>query len=291
MASEALVIQDVSSTSPDRAGRRAHSILRRRVNLGGVNIDQVDRDAVLDRIRGFLVAGQLNQIVTVNLDFVSIAERDPYFRDTLNEAELAVADGMPLVWLSRVMSSPLVERITGVELVDDCCRLVKEVRGSVFLLGAAPGVAEIAAERLHARHPGLRVAGVYAPPFGPLTDEENERILARISRACPDVLFVALGAPQQDVWIRRNRDRIGMVSVAMGVGGTLDLLAGRVSRAPVWMQRAGLEWLFRLLQEPRRLWRRYIVDDIPMLLRLTKHAIDAKRARSRWLSASSERGR
>jgi N-acetylglucosaminyldiphosphoundecaprenol N-acetyl-beta-D-mannosaminyltransferase len=237
---------------------------RERVDLGGVLIDRVDAGTAVDRIRGFLQSGTLNQIVTVNLDFVAISRRDADFRETLNAAELAVADGMPLVWASRLGKVPLPRRLTGVELVDECCRVAVETGTSVFLLGAAPGVADNAADKLRARFPGLRVAGVYAPPFGPLTAEENDRIMQRIKAAQPDFLFVALGAPQQDVWIRANRDRLD-VPVCMGVGCVLDLLAGIVSRAPAWMQRTGLEWLFRLGQEPARLWRRYILDDIPTL--------------------------
>lgn len=277
MAVEALVARksprQVSGRLLPHPGRDA----RRRVDLGGVLIDQVGLDAAVDRIRGFLGAGAVRQIVTVNLDFVAIARRDAFFRETLNAADLAVPDGMPLVWVSRLMGQPVPARLTGVELVDECCRVAVETGGSVFLLGAAPGVANVAAARLCERFPGLRVAGVYAPPFGPLTPDENEEILRRIDDARPDFLFVALGAPQQDVWIRANRDRLN-VSVAMGVGCVLDLLAGMVARAPLWMQHAGLEWLFRLLQEPTRLWRRYIVDDMPVLAWLVVRALGRDRA-------------
>lgn len=244
-----------------------HQGERRRVELGGVLIDRLDHGAAVDRIRGFLSSGRSNQIVTVNLDFVAIARRQPGFCETLNAADLAVADGMPLVWLSRLRGEGIPERLTGVELVDDCCRLAVETGRGVFLLGAAPGVADVAADHLRERFPGLRIVGVYSPPFGPLADEENEYILQEIATARPDFLFVALGAPQQDVWIRANRHRLD-VPVSMGIGCVLDLHAGRVARAPVWMQRSGLEWLFRLCQEPHRLWRRYIVDDLPVLARL-----------------------
>jgi N-acetylglucosaminyldiphosphoundecaprenol N-acetyl-beta-D-mannosaminyltransferase len=264
MVSEALVVHEPPRQPPGLIVPHPVREARERVDLGGVLIDRVDSDAAVDRIRGFLQSGKLNQIVTVNLDFVAITRRDAYFRETLNAAELAVADGMPLVWASRLGGAPVPRRLTGVELVDECCRVAVETGTSVFLLGAAPGVAVNAANKLRARFPGLLVADVYAPPFGPLTPEENERILQRIKAAQPDFLFVALGAPQQDVWIRNNRDRLD-VPVCMGVGCVLDLLAGIVSRAPSWMQRTGLEWLFRLGQEPSRLWRRYILDDIPTL--------------------------
>jgi N-acetylglucosaminyldiphosphoundecaprenol N-acetyl-beta-D-mannosaminyltransferase len=266
MASEALVVQESLRQTPEWSVPRPLRELdiRRRVDLGGVLIDQVDLSSAVDRIRGFLGSERHNQIVTVNLDFVAISRRDEYFRETLNDADLAVADGMPLVWVSQLGGSPVPERITGNDLVDECCRVAVETKSSIFLLGAGPGIADIAAKRLGDRFPGLRVSGVYAPPFGPLTDAENEKILRFINEARPDFLFVALGAPQQDVWIKANRDRLD-VPVCMGVGGTFDLLAGVLLRAPVWMQRAGLEWLFRLGQEPSRLWRRYIVDDLPVL--------------------------
>jgi N-acetylglucosaminyldiphosphoundecaprenol N-acetyl-beta-D-mannosaminyltransferase len=243
-----------------------------------VLIDQVDLKSTVDRIRGFLGSKRHNQIVTVNLDFVAISRRDEYFRETLNAADLAVADGMPLVWVSRLMGVPVQERITGNDLVDECCRVAVESKSSIFLLGAAPGIAETAAKRLTERFPGLRVAGVYAPPFGPLTDAENEKILHFISEVRPDFLFVALGAPQQDIWIKANRDRLN-VPVCMGVGGTFDLLAGVLLRAPAWMQHAGLEWLFRLVQEPGRLWRRYIIEDLPVLGWLISRSLGPSRPR------------
>jgi len=241
--------------------------MRRRTDLGGVLIDQVDLSAAVDRIRIFLDSGGSHQIVTVNLDFVSIAQRDPSFRETINAADLAVADGMPLVWVSRLKRQPLGRRITGVELVHESCQLAADLGRSVFLLGAAPGVAEQAARTLEVRYPGIRVADVYAPPFGANSRAEDEYTLKRIQQAHPDFLFVALGAPRQDLWIRMHRSQL-QVPVAMGVGCVLDLLAGVVRRAPTWMQGTGLEWSYRLVQEPHRLWRRYILDDVPMLGKL-----------------------
>jgi N-acetylglucosaminyldiphosphoundecaprenol N-acetyl-beta-D-mannosaminyltransferase len=276
MATEALAVQKSPRQTPGRILSHPVREARQRVDLGGVLIDRVDLSSAVDRVRGFLRSGKPNQIVTVNLDFVAIARRDGDFRDTLNAAELAVADGMPLVWVSRLGDEPVPQRLTGVDLVDECCRVAVETGTSIFLLGAGPGVADTAADRLRERFPGLRIVGVYAPPFGPLTDEENEHILQLISAARPDFLFVALGAPQQDVWIRANRDRLD-VPVCMGIGCVLDLLAGVVSRAPTWMQQSGLEWLFRLGQEPGRLWRRYILDDMPVLFWLVRKALGRDR--------------
>jgi N-acetylglucosaminyldiphosphoundecaprenol N-acetyl-beta-D-mannosaminyltransferase len=240
---------------------------RNRVELGGVHVDRLDLAAANVRIHQFARSGQPHQVVTVNLDFLSIAERNPDFRATLNAADLAVADGMPLVWLARLRGQPFPERVAGVELVTESCRVAAELGQGVFLLGAAPGVAQAAGHRLQTLYPNLRIAGTYSPPIGPLRRRENQRIVNMIRRSGAAFLFVALGAPRQDVWIREHQSQL-QIPVAMGVGCVLDLLAGAVSRAPLWMQRAGLEWTFRLSREPHRLWRRYLVNDVPMFARL-----------------------
>ena len=247
---------------------------RKRVAIGDIFVDNVDLSTAVEQIDEFVGSGQPHQVVTVNLDFVSIASREPSFRTTVNHADLAVADGMPLVWLSRLRGQPLAERVAGVELVTESCRLAASRGASVFLLGAASEIAEAAAHRLETMWPGLRIAGFYSPPMGPLEGVENERIVGMIREAAPDLLFVALGAPRQDLWIRENQPDL-RVPVAMGVGCVFDVLAGSVRRAPVWMQRTGLEWAFRLLQEPQRLWRRYLVNDLPLLARLAIGSSDS----------------
>ncbi len=274
MATEALVLDPYITLDP--SARPAAAVVdtelelaarRDRIDLGGTFIDRVDRNEAMQLIRDFVESESPHHIVTVNLDFLSIADRNPHFRSLLNSADLAVADGMPLVWLSRLRGTPLTERVAGVELVDDSCRLAAESGRGVFLLGAAPGVAELAGQRLQERHPGLRIVGSYSPPMGPLRRRENDRIIRMIRDANPGFLFVALGAPRQDEWIRANLHELG-VPVAMGVGCVFDLLAGVSRRAPGWMQAAGLEWAYRLGREPRRLWRRYILNDLPVFGRL-----------------------
>jgi N-acetylglucosaminyldiphosphoundecaprenol N-acetyl-beta-D-mannosaminyltransferase len=245
----------------------APAIYRDRLALAETLIDRVDFNAAAERIRQFAESGTPHQIVTVNLDFLSIAERDPQFRVTINGADLAVADGMPLVWLSRLIGQPLPERVTGVELVQASCEYAARSGRRVFLLGAAPGVADTAAKRLQVRHPGLTIAGVHSPPMGPISNALSNELVSRIRASEADFLFVALGAPRQDIWIREHLEAL-QVPVAMGVGCVLDLLAGVSRRAPTWMQRAGLEWAFRLGREPGRLWRRYLLNDLPMLGRL-----------------------
>lgn len=266
MATEALVIEG-SPAIPRAATAGMLEPRRPRIDLGGTLIDQVDRSTALDCIRGFLVSGSAHQVVTVNLDFLSIAATDVRFQQTINRADLAVADGMPVVWLSKLKGRPLNERVTGVDLVDDCCALAAETGRGVFLLGAGPGVAEEAAKRLVQRHPGLSVVGTYSPAMGSQSADEDAHMLEIIREAAPSFLFVALGAPRQDIWIRDHLDELD-VPVAMGVGCVFDLIVGSVTRAPGWMQQLGLEWAYRLVQEPGRLWRRYLLKDIPMLGRL-----------------------
>lgn len=278
MATQALVAEEMFAPVPDSTvSALASDYSRERIELGGVLIDNVDGDGASQRLEDFLVGGGFHQVVTVNLDFLSIAQRDQRFRRTLNTADLAVADGMPLVWASRWRGTPLPERVAGVDLVHESCRLAAADGRGVFLFGAAPGVADAAARNLEEMYPGLRIAGTYSPPIGPISRRENARIVRMINAAQPAFLFVALGAPRQDLWIHENRANL-RVPVSMGVGCVFDVVAGSVVRAPRWMQRSGLEWAYRLGQEPGRLWRRYLVNDSRMLFRLLFDSKSASRA-------------
>jgi N-acetylglucosaminyldiphosphoundecaprenol N-acetyl-beta-D-mannosaminyltransferase len=286
MAVQALVSDTRRAPVPELAiSTGAFDRERRRIELGGVLIDQIDVAGAVERLRELLVDGGSHQVVTVNLDFLSIAQHDPAFRRALNAADLAVADGMPLVWASRLRGQPLPERVAGVDLVNQSCRLAASTGQSVFLLGAAPGVADAAARRLELEHPGLRIAGIYSPSIGALSRDEDERIVSMIRAARPGFLFVALGAPRQDLWIYENRALLD-VPVSMGVGCVFDLLAGSVARAPRWMQKSGLEWAHRLRKEPGRLWRRYLVNDTRMLGRLIIDAVSADTAEKPLVAAT-----
>lgn len=241
--------------------------MRHRVNLLDTWVDRVAIDEVGERIDAFVRSGTPHQIVPANVDFLRLGCANPGFRVLVNAADLIVADGMPLVWAARLRNDPLPQRISGVELIHECARVAARRGYSIFLLGAAPGVAGEAAEALLLRYPGLRIAGTYCPPPLPLSAEDNAQVLGAIRAARPDIVLVAFGAPLQEEWIRAHMRRLG-VPVCIGVGGAFDMISGRVRRAPLWMQRRGFEWLFRLIQEPRRLWRRYFVHDLPVFLRL-----------------------
>jgi N-acetylglucosaminyldiphosphoundecaprenol N-acetyl-beta-D-mannosaminyltransferase len=248
--------------------------MKRQVNILGAHIDNVTMDETIAQIRSFIRSGEAHQVVTVNLDFLRLAHESTEFRGIINRSDLAVADGMPLVWASRWMGTALPERVTGVALVDRMCELAAREGYSIFLLGGATGVPGAAADVLKARYPGLRVVGAYSPPMG-FGADEDQKMVEMIRAAQPDMLFVAFGAPKQDNWIAAHRHELG-VPVAVGVGGVFNFLIGRVRRAPNWMQKTGLEWFYRLLQEPTRLWRRYFVMDMPIMFMMVLMVLQSR---------------
>jgi N-acetylglucosaminyldiphosphoundecaprenol N-acetyl-beta-D-mannosaminyltransferase len=193
------------------------------------------------------------QIITVNPEFVMAAQHNIQFRQCINEATLVVPDGIGIVWAARYLGKPTPERVTGVDTVIEVAKSCAKQGYRLYLLGAAPGVAELAATRLQELAPGLQIAGTYAGSPDPV---EEEAIIERIRDTHADVLCVAYGAPAQDLWIKRNLSRLP-VGIAMGVGGAFDFLSGRQKRAPRTMQKLGLEWLYRLYREPWR-WRRML---------------------------------
>lgn len=243
---------------------------RQSVVLLGVRADNVNYDQALSIIEGFIKSGNPHQVVTVNPEFIVAAQSDDDFRDILNASSLALPDGVGLLWAARFLGHPLQERVTGTDTVQRVAALAAQKSYSLFLLGAAPGVAVATAARLCQTYPGLRIAGTHAG--SPALEEEDE-IVGLIQKAEPDILFVAYGAPAQDKWIARNLERLGG-PVAMGVGGALDFISGRAKRAPRWLQRLGLEWLHRLLHEPWR-WRRMLA--LPRFVWLVVWARLAKR--------------
>lgn len=205
-------------------------------------------------IEDFMAEPRVHQIATVNPEFVMTAQSDAAFRHALLTADLCLPDGVGLLYAARRLGRTLPERVPGSELVYRLSERAAAEGWPLYLLGAAPGVAEEAARLLCERYPGLQIAGSYA---GSPAVEENDAIVRRINASGAALLFVAYGAPKQDKWIERNRTNLTTVRVAMGVGGSLDFITGRAVRAPQWAQNAGLEWLYRLYKEPWR-WRRML---------------------------------
>jgi N-acetylglucosaminyldiphosphoundecaprenol N-acetyl-beta-D-mannosaminyltransferase len=224
------------------------------ITILGVPVHQVTMQKTLTHIERFLETPGMRQIATVNPEFVMAAQKDPDFLSVLHQASLCIPDGVGLLWAARILGQRLPERVAGSELVYHLGELAAEKGVPLFLLGAAPGVAEEAAAVLQQRYPTLIIAGTYAGSPDPA---ENDRIVTLINDSAAQLLFVAYGAPNQDIWIARNRDRLTAVRVAVGVGGSLDFITGRSVRAPRWIQKLGLEWLHRLIHEPWR-WRRML---------------------------------
>ncbi|HUY34718.1 MAG TPA: WecB/TagA/CpsF family glycosyltransferase [Pirellulales bacterium] len=236
---------------------------RRRVRLFGIEIDVLRMREAVAQVRDWVTSrdGICRYIVTPNVDHAVLFQEHEGLRRAYAEAGLVLADGAPLVLASRWLGKPLPERVAGSDLVPalfDATRANSPLR--VFLLGGAAGVAERAAANIAARWPAVTVVGTVSPPMGFESDAtQNAAVLARIAKASADVVLIGLGAPKQELWVRRHRRAIA-APVALCIGATIDFLAGERSRAPRWMRRAGLEWLYRIGTEPRRLGRRYTRD-------------------------------
>ena len=252
--------------------------LATRVCVDDVDFDKVTMKEAIHRIARMARRRDRSRYVcTGNLDHLVLAERDPDFRAVYKKADLVVADGAPVVWLSRIASNAaggrLPERVAGSDLFWEIGRLSGEANLRVFFLGGKPGAAAKAADVIEQRHPGARIVGTYCPPFETFNTAEEQATIRRIVRqASPDILLVAFGAPKQEKWIAANKDLLG-VPVSIGVGGSFEMAAGLLQRAPSWMQKVGFEWLYRFAQEPRRLFQRYFVDDLPYLVGAAARAL------------------
>lgn len=236
-----------------------------RVSILGIDIDNVSMEDALARISRTVENGEFAYAVTPNVDHIMRLRNDGPFLEVYRAADLVVADGVPLLWASRILRSPLKERVNGTDLFERTCELASRRGYSVYLLGGNPGVAAKACARLKEKLAGLKIAGWFCPELG--FDEDparNREIQELIRNTGADILFVALGAPKQEKWIHRYARQSG-AKFAVGIGISFSLIAGDIKRAPVWIQNHGLEWSWRLLSEPRRLWKRYLVDDIPFI--------------------------
>lgn len=239
-----------------------------KVDLLGVPIDRLTERELLDYIVAESRQGRGGWVLTPNLEVLRQLVTNPQYAADTADATIRIADGMPLVWASRLQRTPLPERIAGSELVWSLTARAAVEGLSVFFLGGNPGVADAAAERLKAMHPSLRVAGTECPPFG---FEKDEGYLAaiqhRLQQAKPDICYVALTSAKQDRLIRMLRPHLPGTWF-LGIGISFSFVVGEVRQAPVWARRLGVEWLCRLVQEPRRLARRYLIDGVPFAVRL-----------------------
>jgi N-acetylglucosaminyldiphosphoundecaprenol N-acetyl-beta-D-mannosaminyltransferase len=230
------------------------------VNLLGVRVSAIHMQMALDRFAKWIENQEKSYTCVTNVHVIMEAQASVGLRRSLNNAGMVTPDGMPLVWYSHLKGYPHVSRVYGPDLLLAACQRSLETGWSHYFYGGAPGVAEKLVEKLCARFPGLRVAGSSTPPFRPLSVEEDQAAVEEINASGADILWVGLGAPKQELWMAEHLGRIA-APVMVGVGAAFDFHAGVKRQAPRWMQRSGLEWLFRLVSEPTRLWKRYLVNN------------------------------
>jgi N-acetylglucosaminyldiphosphoundecaprenol N-acetyl-beta-D-mannosaminyltransferase len=241
--------------------------LKHPIAVLGLPLDSLTADGAIDAIEGLILSGGTHQIATANLDFWLNSLSDRHLHRIIAGCSLVLADGMPLVWVSKLLACPLPQRVTGVDLVPRLAALSVSKGYGIFLLGGKGDVAERAKALLEEKFPGVRIVGTYAPSEEEIEQLDQREILDRIQAAKPEILLVALGNPKQEKWIWMHRKRMG-VPVAMGVGGSFEILVGDVRRAPEWIQRCGLEWAMRFVQEPGRLGPRYLRDFLGLARKL-----------------------
>jgi N-acetylglucosaminyldiphosphoundecaprenol N-acetyl-beta-D-mannosaminyltransferase len=256
----------VASSMPGRvrheAGVDREVASRERFRVLGVGFDAVQIPDVIDQMRQWIARRQACRYIAVaGMHGIIEARHNAEFRNAVASADLVVADGMPVVWLGRLRGHPMPRRVYGPELMLRFCKETASEGYRHYLLGGAPRVPEQLAASIERTCPGITIVGTHSPPFRASTSEEDAELIENINRAAPDVLWVGLGTPKQEMWMHRHQDKL-RVPVMIGVGAAFDFLSFRKRQAPVWMREAGFEWFFRLLQEPQRLWKRYLVGGL-----------------------------
>lgn len=238
--------------------------------IGSIVIDNLNWPEAMQRVEDLIKGDRRAFVTTPNVDHVMTAEADPLFREIYQQADLVLTDGVPIIWASKFLGTPIKEKISGSDFLIKFCPVAAKKGYRLFFLGGKPGAAEISAEILSERYPGVNIVGISCPPLGFHADRErNARVVEEIKKASPDLVFVGLGAPKQEKWIFSNKDNYG-APVSFTVGASFDFVAGITPRAPLFMQRIGLEWFWRLMKEPKKLWKRYLIKDMkffPLILK------------------------
>ena len=225
-------------------------------------VNSISMDETIKEICRLIDGKKTSYVVAVNTDVVIKMERDDYLRKISDEAALTLVDGKPLVWISKWIKHPVKEKISGSDLVPKLCQVANEKGYTIFIVGGKDGVADKATANLEREFRNIRIAGTYSPPLGFENDEEEiKRINQKITNANPDILIACFGCPKQEKWVYENYEKYN-AAVSICAGATVDFLAGNVKRAPRWMSDCGLEWFYRFLQEPKRMFKRYFLDDL-----------------------------
>ena len=240
---------------------------RRRVDVLGVHVTALTMSSAIARIADWIAAGRQHYVCVTGVHGVIESQADGELRDIHNAAGMVTPDGMPMVWSAHYAGAPEVERVCGRDLLLEVSRVAAERGWKFFLYGGREGIPERLAARLEDWYPGLEIIGTHSPPFRPLTADEDAAIVEHINALAPQIVWVGLSTPKQERWMADHVGRL-RAPVMIGIGAAFDMHAGDVRHAPTWMQRAGLEWLFRLILEPRRLWRRYLHNNPRFMLRI-----------------------
>jgi len=242
------------------------SITIPRFEILGTCLDAVDAPLAKRVLRSFLANNTERQVMTVNVDFLVLARANPRFHQAIRASDLTLLDGRPLIWMARYLGLRRCERMTGPDLIEAAAAISADSGVRLFLLGGTPAAAYGTRKYLERQFPGVQVCGVMSPPLAsyPFPPELDSAICQRIRETKPDILFVAFGAPKQDLWIQEHLGHLG-VRVSAGIGGSFNFLSKLTPRAPRILQRLGLEWAFRLVSEPTRLWKRYLLHDMPFM--------------------------
>lgn len=225
-------------------------------------VNNVTLGETIQEIERLIEIGEPSYVVAINVDVVMKIENDPYLKEITDNANMVLIDGQPLMWIGNYYKKPFKEKVSGSDLVPELCNVANEKGYKVFIVGGKEGVALKAKENLEAKYKHIQVVGTYCPPFGFEKDKnELEKINDAISKVKPDLVFACLGCPKQEKWLYENYKKYD-AKVTVCAGATVDFLAGNVKRAPKWMSNHGLEWFYRFLQEPRRMFKRYFIDDL-----------------------------
>lgn len=246
-----------------------------RIKFMNTDIDNLTMAETLNEIDKLIQKKNCSYVVTPNVDHIVRLEKDVELQKVYKNASLILTDGKPLIWISKWYKTPIKEKISGSDLFPKVCELAANKNYTMYLLGAAEGVADTAAKNLMKKYPGLNVVGTYSPPFGfEKNEQEMNKIKTQIQEVHPDILIVGLGCPKQEKFMNYHCKELG-VPISFGLGASIDFEAGNIKRAPKWMSNNGLEWLYRFSKEPKRLFKRYFVDDLKIIQVARKYRKDA----------------
>jgi N-acetylglucosaminyldiphosphoundecaprenol N-acetyl-beta-D-mannosaminyltransferase len=241
-----------------------------KVNILGVQVSSLTNEELLNTIINSITNKQFSQIAITPTNSIVAAFKEKRISEIYNKAEIVLCDGMPVKWASHFLGTPIKERITGLDVLPNVVKLSSQKNFSIFLLGASPGVGDLLAKVITEQYPNIIITGIYVPPFMKVfSEEENQKMVNAVNASSADIVLVSLTAPKQDIWIAQNRSTLNP-AVYIGIGGAFEVIAGLARRSPIWMQKAGLEWLYRFIQEPKRLFRRYFLEApifIPLVIK------------------------